>query len=489
MNEIIQTFKFNIGDLIYVVPEIFLLSAISFILIFNLFLSKQFREVSYYLSQITLLITLALSFNLLNKPDAVIFSNSFIHDDIATISKIFVYIFTMISLVYSRYYIKTHKFYSGEYFVLTLISVLGSMVILSGYNLLTIYLGLEILSLSLYTLIAMVVIRGKAIEAALKYFILGAVASGLLLYGITMIYGISGSIDISEINKFAYSSYLDNRDILILNFGLIFIIAGLAFKLGAVPFHMWVPDVYHGSPTSVTMFLSTVPKIAAVVMTIRLLTDALGSLVSYWQDILTMLAVLSIIIGTLAAVKQKNIKRMLAYSTIAHIGFVLLGFITGVVSGYAAAVFYVLAYVLMGIAGFGIIILLNTKGFDTQKISDFKGLSRTHPWFALMMLIVMLSMAGIPPFIGFYSKFFVLQQVIFQGFVWLAVLALVFTVIGAFYYLRVIKVMFFDSAKKTIRINANMDIQLVTSINSIVILLLGLYPNYWFELIISIFIK
>jgi NADH-quinone oxidoreductase subunit N len=365
--------------------------------------------------------------------------------------------------------------------------VLGMMVMVSAHSMLTIYLGLEIMSLSLYTLIAIARDRAVAVEAALKYFVLGAIASGLLLYGMSMIYGITGSLDIGQIAAFATSANLNSEQVLILNFGLVFLVIGIAFKFGAVPFHMWVPDVYQGAPTSVTMFLSTVPKIAATAMLVRLLIDGLGGLQAYWADLFMILAILSIGLGSLVALMQTNIKRLLAYSTISHIGFILLGFITGVVEGYGAAVFYVLAYVLMSLTAFGTIIVLNKQGFEADQIVDFRGLSKHSPWFALIMLFVMLSMAGVPPFIGFYSKLFILQQVISAGYIYLAVAAVVFAVISAYYYLQIIKTMYFDDAEKEVTVTAPMDMRIILSINGALILVLGLMPSYWMELAISLF--
>jgi NADH-quinone oxidoreductase subunit N len=359
---------------------------------------------------------------------------------------------------------------AGEYFVLVMLSILGMMVMVSGYSLLTLYLGLEILSLSLYTLIAIARNRAGAIEAALKYFVLGAIASGLLLYGMSMVYGISGSLNIAEIATFANNAELASREVLVLNFGLVFLVIGIAFKLGAVPFHMWVPDVYQGSPTSVTLFISTVPKIAAVAMLVRLLVDGLGAMQPYWSDLFMVLAILSIAIGSIVALMQTNIKRLLAYSTISHVGFVLLGFSTGVISGYGVAVFYILAYVLMSLAAFGVIILFNKKGFEADLISDYKGLSKHSPWFALMMLIIMLSMAGMPPFIGFYAKLLILQQVISSGMITVAIIAVVFAVISAYYYLQIIKSMYFEDSDQEITVNAPMDMKLVLSINAVLIL-------------------
>jgi len=456
------------------------------ILLFDLFVGKSLKKFTYYLTQLALLLTGVLAFNLIGE-SAIIFSGTFVLDPLASIFKVFILGFAFIALVYTRHYLKMHDLLRNEYFILALMSILGMMIMVSGHSLLTLYLGLEIMSLSLYALIATARDRANAIEAALKYFVLGAIASGLLLYGMSMIYGISGSLDIAQISNFASASTLNSQQTLILNFGLVFLVIGIAFKLGAVPFHMWVPDVYQGAPSSVTMFLSTVPKIAAIALLIRLLIEGLGDLQYYWADLFMILAVLSIAIGSLVALTQTNIKRMLAYSTISHIGFVLLGFVTGVVAGYGAAVFYVLAYILMSLAAFGSIIVLNRKGFEADQISDFRGLSKHSPWFALIMLVVMLSMAGVPPFIGFYSKLFILQQVISEGFVILAVIAVVFAVISAYYYLQIIKTMYFDDAGKEIKVSAPLDMKIVLSINGILVLVVGLMPSFWMELSVSLF--
>ena len=480
-------YTFDTSTLWAALPEIFLLSAIVVVLLLDLFLTKPFKQVTYYLTQLSLLITAILAFNLIGEPKIIIFSGSFILDNMASIFKVFMAGSTMVALVYTRHYLTEHKLFRGEYFVLVMLSMLGMMVMVSGYSLLTLYLGLEILSLSLYTLIAIARERAGAIEAALKYFVLGAIASGLLLYGMSMIYGISGSINITDIATFAANSTLASREMLILNFGLVFLVIGIAFKLGAVPFHMWVPDVYQGAPTSVTMFLSTVPKIAAVAMLVRILVDGMGAMHAYWSDLFMVMALLSIALGSVVALMQTNIKRMLAYSTISHIGFILLGFVTGVVEGYGAAVFYVLVYILMSMAAFGMIILLNKEGFEADKISDFKGFSKHSPWFALMMLAIMLSMAGVPPFIGFYAKLFILQQVISAGFITIAVIAVVFAVISSYYYLQVVKSMYFEDSDNEITITAPMDMKLILSINAVLILVVGLFPDFWMKLSISIF--
>ena len=481
-----MNFQFNVSELIFVLPELFLLSAISIILLFDLFASERLKPLTYYLTQLALIITGWLAFDLIGE-SAIIFSGTFVLDTMGSTFKVFIMGFAIIALVYTRHYLKAHELLRNEYFILALMSILGMMVMVSGHSLLTLYMGLEIMSLSLYALIASARDRAVAIEAALKYFVLGAIASGLLLYGMSMIYGITGSLDIAQISNFARASTLASQQTLILNFGLVFLVIGVAFKLGAVPFHMWVPDVYQGSPTSVTMFLSTVPKIAAIALLIRLLIDGLGDLQHYWSDLLMIIAVLSIALGSLVALMQSNIKRMLAYSTISHIGFVLLGFVTGVVEGYGAAVFYVLVYILMSLAAFGSIIVLNKNGFEADQISDYQGLSKHSPWFALIILVVMLSMAGVPPFIGFYSKLFILQQVIAEGYVILAVIAVVFAVISAYYYLQIIKTMYFDDADKKITVSAPLDIRVVLSINGILILLVGLMPSFWMSLSVSLF--
>ena len=482
-----NNFSFEINSLMVALPEIFLISSIVIILLIDLFLTSKFRRVTYYLSQLSLFVTGILAFNLIGHTETVIFSDSFILDDMASVFKVFILGSAMVAMVYTRHYLIQHSLFIGEYFVLVLLAVLGMMVMVSGYSMLTLYLGLEILSLCLYALIAIARNRSVAVEAALKYFILGAIASGLLLYGISMVYGISGSINISEIASFASNSNINSRETLILNFGLVFLVIGIAFKLGAVPFHMWVPDVYEGAPTSVTMFLSTVPKIAALAMLVRILIDGLGSMHDYWADLFIALSLLSIALGSMVALMQTNIKRMLAYSTISHVGFIMLGFVTGVVSGYGAATFYVLVYVLMSLAAFGIIILLNRNGYEADLISDYKGLSKSSPWFALIMLVVMLSMAGVPPFIGFYSKFFILQQVVLSGFVTIAIVAVVFAVISAYYYLQIIKSMYFDDSDNETTINAPMDMKLILSINGVLILGIGLFPDYWMKLSVSLF--
>jgi len=382
-----------------------------------------------------------------------------------------------IGLIYSKDYLQCRGLHRGEYYSLTLFAALGMMVMASSNHFLSLYLGLELLSLSLYAMVALRRDSGRSSEAAIKYFVLGAIASGMLLYGMSMIYGATGNLNIEAIVSSINSG---NSDLNLLRLGLVFIIVGVGFKLGAVPFHMWIPDVYQGSPTSVTLLIGTAPKIAAFAFIIRLLAESLGhpSLHQEWSQMLTVLAVASLLIGNVVAIAQTNFKRMLAYSTIAHMGFLLLGFLTGSMNGYSASLFYILTYVFMALAGFGVILLLSKDGFEAEELSDLGGLSRSNPWSAFLLMIVMFSMAGIPPTVGFWSKLFIIQSVIEFESVWLAVVAVMTSLIGAFYYLRVVKIMYFDSNESSttrIRYRAGL---VVFSINGLMLLGMGLFPGW-----------
>ncbi len=464
--------NFEIPNFVPALPEIFVLTMACAILILDLFIKDEDRIVTFVLSIGTLAGAMLLTISLSDGSRQLSFSDSFVVDPMGDVLKVFVYLITAVVFIYSRQYLKARDLFRGEYFVLGLFGVLGMMVMISSHSMLMLYLGLELLSLSLYAMVAFQRDSLKATEAAMKYFVLGAMASGMLLYGMSLVYGISGSLDLAEIGAFVTS----NSDSLVLQLGLVFIVVGLAFKLGAVPFHMWIPDVYHGAPTSVTLYIGTAPKIAAFAMVMRLLVEGLGELHVQWQDMLIVLAVLSIAIGNVVAIAQTNIKRMLAYSTISHVGFILLGILAATENGYSSAMFYVIVYALTGLGGFGMIIALSRAGFEADKLDDFKGLNERSPWLAAMMLILMFSMAGVPPTVGFYAKLSVLQSVVQVDMVWLAVFAVVFSVIGAFYYLRVIKVMYFDKPMDTARIETGMDMRIVLSANSIAMLLLGLFP-------------
>jgi len=359
---------------------------------------------------------------------------------------------------------------------------LGMMVMVTSNHMLSLYIGLEMMSLSLYGMVAFDRESARSTEAAMKYFVLGALASGLLLYGMSMVYGATGSLELSGV---AQSIYHQAANKTVLLFGLVFLLAGIAFKLGVVPFHMWVPDVYQGAPTAVTLMISSAPKLAAFAMAMRLLVYGLFELAEQWQSMLMFLAVLSIILGNLAAIAQSNIKRMLAYSGISHMGFVLLGLLAGVVDGerhfalnaYSSAMFYAVSYVIMTLASFGMVILLSRAGFEAENIDDFKGLNKRSSWFAAMMMVVMFSMAGIPFFIGFFAKLSVLQAVVAAGYVWLAVLAVLMSVIGAYYYLRIVKVMYFDEPTDTAPLRAPAELRVMLSANGLAIAVLGLLPQ------------
>jgi NADH-quinone oxidoreductase subunit N len=349
------------------------------------------------------------------------------------------------------------------------------MILISAHNLLTIYLGLELLSLSMYAMVAFNRDSIDASEAAMKYFVLGALASGMLLYGMSLLYGITGSLDITVIRH--NINAMGPNSSVVLGVGLVLVIIGMAFKLGAVPFHMWIPDVYHGAPTAVTLYIGAAPKIAAFAMIMRLLVEGLGDLYGQWQDILIIMAVLSMAVGNVIAIAQTNIKRMLAYSTISHVGFLLLGILSGTKAGFSASMFYAIVYALMSMGGFGMIILLSRAGFESDKLDDFKGLNDRSPWFALMMLILMFSMAGVPPTLGFYAKLSVLQAVVNTNHTWLAVVAIIFSIIGAFYYLRIIKLMYFDKPVSDQPFESSTDMKVVLSANALAILALGIFPG------------
>ncbi len=404
----------------------------------------------------------------------------------ASLLKLFACIAVGITLIYARQYTTdrgmVNGILGGEFYILALFSLLGQMVMISGNNFLIIYLGLELMSLSLYALVALRRDNAVSTEAAMKYFILGALASGFLLYGISMLYGATGSLDLTEVAKAAASGSVDKT---VMVFGVVFLVAGLSFKLGVVPFHMWVPDVYQGSPTAVTLLLGGAPKLAAFAIFIRLLVEGLLPVAVDWQQMLLVLAIASMAIGNITAIAQTNLKRMLAYSTIAQMGFMLLGLLSGVVDGnvfsaanaYSSAMFYAITYVLTTLGTFGVILLLARSGFEAENIDDLKGLSQRSPWFALVMLILMFSLAGLPPMVGFYAKVSVLQAVLGAGHVWLAVLAVLLSLIGAFYYLRVVKVMYFDEPTDTAPIAVNADMRVALSVNGVAVLALGLLPG------------
>jgi len=378
-----------------------------------------------------------------------------------------------VTLVYSRLYLQAREMLRGEYLCLALFSTLGMMVMISAHHFLTLYLGLELLALSLYAMVALQRESVRATEAAMKYFVLGALASGMLLYGMSMLYGATGSLDIARVASALGTPYASQS---LAVFGLVFVVAGIAFKLGAVPFHMWIPDVYHGAATPTTLFIGSAPKIAAFAFVIRLLAQALGGMGADWQMMLAILAAASIGLGNLVAIAQTNLKRMLAYSTISHMGFLLLGILAGTDNGYSSAMFYVLTYVLMTLGAFGMILLLSRAGFEAEELDDFRGLNRRSRWYAFVMLVIAFSLAGIPPAVGFLAKLAVLQAAWEAGFAWLVVFAVLMSVVGAFYYLRLVKLMYMDEPAGEITIAPRADMRALLSLNALAVLGLGIVP-------------
>lgn len=476
-------------NIIAAYPEIFMAIGIVVVLLIDLFSSGKERTLTYALSLAVLAVCAVLTMGDYNSDATTYaFNNMYVSDPLANLLKLFVYLSVAVTLVYSRGYVNDramvgHGNLGGEFYMLALFAALGQMIMISGNNLLVIYLGLEMNSLSLYALVALRREHSMSTEAAMKYFVLGALASGFLLYGISMLYGATGSLDLTVIAE-ATSAEGANR--LILVFGLVFIVAGLAFKLGAVPFHMWVPDVYHGAPTAVTLLLGAAPKLAVFAIVVRMLIEGLPTMAFDWQQMLMVLAVLSMVIGNVTAIAQTNIKRMLAYSTISQIGFMLLGLLSGVFEGsdtadaanaYGASLFYMVTYVLTTLGSFGVIMLLARAGFEADTLDDFKGLNQRSPWFAAVMMILLLSLAGVPPMVGFYAKLSVLQAVVGAGHLWLAILGVLASLVGAYYYLRVIKMMYFDDAADTSTIRVKTDMQVTLSANGVAVIALGILPG------------
>ncbi|MES9961269.1 MAG: NADH-quinone oxidoreductase subunit NuoN [Sedimenticola sp.] len=465
--------QFELSTLIPVLPEIFILSAACLVLVVDLFLKDSQRVISYGMTQVSLLLAVGITAATATGETQVIFDGSVIRDSMSDVLKIAIYLITLGAFLYAKDYLRDRDIFKGEFYVLGLFAVLGMMVMVSANSFLTIYLGLELLALSMYALVAFNRDSVIGSEAAMKYFVLGALASGMLLYGISMIYGATGSIEFSAVSQ-GLASTEANKMVLI--FGLVFVVIGLAFKFGAVPFHMWVPDVYHGAPTAVTLFIGSTPKIAAFALAMRMLVDGMGSLHADWQGMLVILAILSMGVGNVIAIAQANIKRMLAYSTISHVGFILLGILAGTSKGYTAAMFYSIVYALMAVGGFGIVMLLSRRGFEAEQLEDYKGLNERSPWFAGMMLLLMFSMAGVPPTVGFFAKMFVLEAVVSVDMTWLALVGVFFSIIGAFYYLRIVKLMYFDKPVDDTPLTASLDTRLALSVNGLAMLILGMFP-------------
>lgn len=465
--------NFTLTDLVPVLPEIFVLGMACVILVLDAFM-RDGRQ-SYILTLLTLAGAAAITVFTTLPETRYVFGGQFVDDAMADVLKLMSYIATLAVVVYSRSYLEERGLLRSEYFVLVLLALLGMMVMISANHFLVLYVGLELMSLALYAMVAFQRESVVATEAGMKYFVLGALASGLLLYGMSLLYGLTGTLELPRMAELVFTGVHDRP---LLAFGLVFLVAGLGFKLGVAPFHMWVPDIYQGAPTAVTLFIGSAPKLAAFAFTMRLLVDGLEPAIGDWQGMLAVMAVLSLAIGNLAAIMQSNIKRMLAYSTISHMGFVLLGVLTGSLAGYSSGLYYAITYVLMGVGAFGIVVYLSQNGFEADKLDDYKGLNQRHPWLAAIMAILMFSMAGLPPFVGFYAKLYVIQALVGADWIWLAVVAVMFSLIGAFYYLRVVKIMYFDDPVAEVpAFTRQGDVQALLSVNGLAVLALGLVPQ------------
>ncbi len=462
------------ADLTPALAEIFVVAAACVILLVDVFLPERLRSWTFFLSIATLAGAAWVTSMIAVPERSVALYGHFVADPMGTVLKLFTYGAAAVAFLYSRDYMARRGLLQGEYFVLALFAVLGIQVIISAGSLLSLYLGIEIMSLSLYAMVAFDRDNGVAAEVAMKYFVLGAIASGTLLYGISILYGLTGTIELDGLARAVQGADASSIGLLL---GLAFIVVGVAFKFGAVPFHMWLPDVYHGSPTAVTLFIGSAPKIASFALAMRILAEGLGGAVDAWQDMLVVLAVLSMTIGNVVAIAQTNIKRMLAYSTISHVGFILLGILAGNAVGYRAAMFYTLTYVILATGAFGVVLLMSRKGFEAELLDDYKGLNQKSPWFAFVMLLFMFGMAGVPPTVGFWAKVQVISAVLDIGMTWLAAIAVLLSVIGAYYYLRIVKLMYFDDPSGREALAAGGAFRFVLSLNGLAVLALGLFPG------------
>lgn len=480
--------SFEMPEFMLALPEIVLLCAICFVLVADLFISDEKRVITFWLSMASLLVTLLAVFYSQPEIKTITFSGSYVADPLASVLKIAATVCLALVFLYSRDYLMQHQLRKGEFYLLSLFGLLGIFVMCSANNLLTLYLGLETLSLSLYALVAFDRNSRICAEAAMKYFVLGAIASGTFLYGISLIYGVTGTIQFDVMSEAVISTGADD---LALWFGLAFLVVGIVFKFGGVPFHMWLPDVYQGARTPVTIYLGSLSKIASFALAVRVLVDGLPLLYEQWHQMLLVVALLSLALGNIVAIAQTNIKRMLAYSTISHVGFILLGFFAGSSEGYQAALFYTLTYVFTAAGAFGMVAYLSHSGRDADQISDFRGLNARSPWMAAMMACFMLSMAGIPPWVGFWAKLHIIEAVLDAGrvagdgsvlFLAVAIIMVVFSVIGAFYYLRVLKFMYFDEPEEQGAIPGAIDFRAALSVNGLAVLLVGIAPAGLFGL-------
>ena len=474
-------------------PEMVLLVGACVVMIADLYSKDERRRIGYSLAQVVLLACVVLQIYIIAESGGsryYIFNGLFVSDLMSHVLKLACYAATWAALVYSRQWLLDRGLLRGEFITLLLFSLLGMMVMISASSFLTVYLGLELMSLCLYAMVALNRDSAVSTEAAMKYFVLGALSSGLLLYGMSMIYGATGTLEIPAVANAVAKLSASQAERSFLVFGLVFVVAGLAFKVGVVPFHMWIPDVYHGAPTPVTLVISAGPKLAAFAMAIRLLVNGLPDLAADWQQMLALLALASMALGNIVAIAQANLKRMLAYSAIGHMGFMLLGLLSGVVDGntrnaldaYSAALFYAIVYAIMSVGAFGMLLYLSRSGFDCENLEDMRGLNRRSPWTAFLMLLIMFSLTGVPPTAGFYAKLAVISAAVSAGYLWLAVAAVMFSLIGAFYYLRVVKLMYFDEPADAVPLERRIGFGALLSANGLALLALGVFPQPLMEL-------
>ena len=461
------------NDILVLLPEFYLVAAACVLLLADAFMKPEQRWSLHWLSIVVML--LAGFMVIAGQPDVTVtaFGDMFIRDQTSEILKVFALLCTVLVFIYARPYLLDRKQYAGEFYTLMIFATIGVMLLVSAGNLVMIYLGLELLTLSSYALVALNRDSPLSSEAAIKYFVLGALSSGMLLYGMSMVYGATGTLDLAQLHAAVPQSAMPH----LLVFGLIFMLVGIALKLGAAPFHMWIPDVYQGAATPVTTFIASTSKLAAFGMAWRLLETGLGDLSQHWQPMLAVIAVLSMAIGNLVAIVQTNLKRMLAYSTISHMGYLLMGLVNAGPEGYASAMFYAISYALMSTVAFGVILALARAGFECEEIADLKGLNQRSPWFAALMALAMFSLAGVPPLFGFYAKYLVLQAAIDAHMLWLALAGAVFAIVGLYYYLHVVKVMYFDKAEEggADQSAPDMSMRVVLSLNALALLVLGVY--------------
>jgi NADH-quinone oxidoreductase subunit N len=466
---------FSLATMAPAIPEIVMLILACALLVIDLFVKDEERHVTYWLTLLALVGTALLTLATIGRPAIVTFQGMFVADMMSQVLKVMTLAAVAVTLVYGRTYLAVRGLLNGEFLTLALFATLGMMVMISAHHFITLFLGLELLALSQYAMVALQRDSARATEAAMKYFVLGALSSGLLLYGMSMIYGATGSLELTRV-AYAIEHATAMHPTLVV-FGLVFVVAGIAFKLGTAPFHMWIPDVYHGAATPTTLFVGAAPKLAAFAFIMRLLATGLQGMAADWQQMLVVLAIASMALGNIVAIAQPNLKRMLAYSTIAHMGYLVLGILAGTDNGYSSALFYVIAYVLMTLGAFGMILLLSRAGFEAENLDDFRGLNQKSKWYAFVMMVVMFSLAGLPPTVGFFAKLSVLQAVLDAGYTWLVVLAVMLSLVGAFYYLRIVKLMYMDPPAGEITLDERADTRWLLSANALAVLLLGILPG------------